>query len=618
MIKKYLSIALVFLMLLLTGMGVILASPALSTEHTDEKTDTQTTKEVLETQKVEEAQKKDNGIIEDSDLKIESTKRKDLNSESVSTELSPDLFKNFGLDNTQEINTFAGIGITFEEQFPNPKTAEAVAGFFGKQPAEQIDADNINVDYINISNKGLTDLTGIDIFSKLEFLNVNNNFLDNSQIHKILALPKLLYLYIDNNKLTDISAFKNFLVAPGSYQEYAILSVAGNYITDISFLNDIPSLPGYTVLVLANNQIKDFSPVSHFPNFTFYASDATSQIINENKIKLYSNTYTIDFPYIQNEFPSINYEINHGGYLKDGKIIWDNIPSNATELTITYSASVPYFYFDVTYNIPLSFVHELSFDLNGGKEPTADVQLLTEGEKAVKVQNPSRDGYIFVGWNTQQDGNGADWNFNSSTMPNENLTLYAQWKSIPTTSTPTTQTPTTSSPTTKAPTASNPVVTETTQTETSEETGALATFKTVETTKTNTEFEQDNKEIDANKTPLGTLFNRDHWSLANLIIAIGCGIISIFVFISVFIKKDSKQDNEDKNKRIKLWKTVGVILGVVAVAIFLLTQNMSDTMVMFDLWTPIMVIIATSQIVAIVLANAKRKDHDNQKFSQSN
>ena len=73
--------------------------------------------------------------------------------------------------------------------------------------------------------------------------------------------------------------------------------------------------------------------------------------------------------------------------------------------------------------------YTLSFDVNGGNassQPSS--QVLGVGEFATKPTNPTRQGYTFMGWNIEQDGSGAEWNFKETPMPGSDVILYAQWK----------------------------------------------------------------------------------------------------------------------------------------------------------------------------------------------
>ncbi len=72
----------------------------------------------------------------------------------------------------------------------------------------------------------------------------------------------------------------------------------------------------------------------------------------------------------------------------------------------------------------------LSFDLNGGESSLIADQTVAENANASVVNDPTLKDYTFVGWNTSIDGSGDVWDFNTSTMPGNDLTLYAQWEAI--------------------------------------------------------------------------------------------------------------------------------------------------------------------------------------------
>ncbi len=78
-------------------------------------------------------------------------------------------------------------------------------------------------------------------------------------------------------------------------------------------------------------------------------------------------------------------------------------------------------------NFTLSLTYQLQFDLNGGTGSVPVSQEVEEGSKASIVPSPSKEGFTFNGWNSQADGLGMKWNFDSTLMPNHDVTLYAQW-----------------------------------------------------------------------------------------------------------------------------------------------------------------------------------------------
>ncbi len=71
--------------------------------------------------------------------------------------------------------------------------------------------------------------------------------------------------------------------------------------------------------------------------------------------------------------------------------------------------------------------YNLHFHVNGGDSLAPDSQLIVFGDLASAVSEPSRTGFTFTGWNTEPNGQGLAWDFATTRMPAENLTLYAQW-----------------------------------------------------------------------------------------------------------------------------------------------------------------------------------------------
>jgi len=70
----------------------------------------------------------------------------------------------------------------------------------------------------------------------------------------------------------------------------------------------------------------------------------------------------------------------------------------------------------------------ITFDPNGGKGDM-DPQKADKGETVqLKANEFTRSGYSFTKWNTEPDGSGNDYSDKQSVKPEDNMTLYAQWK----------------------------------------------------------------------------------------------------------------------------------------------------------------------------------------------
>nr|WP_297999630.1 S-layer homology domain-containing protein [uncultured Anaerotignum sp.] len=71
----------------------------------------------------------------------------------------------------------------------------------------------------------------------------------------------------------------------------------------------------------------------------------------------------------------------------------------------------------------------LSYDANGGNG-SMNSQRVHKGDKVTVSTNTfTRDHYIFDGWNTQPNGNGTSYNAGDTFEIDQNIVLYAQWKS---------------------------------------------------------------------------------------------------------------------------------------------------------------------------------------------
>lgn len=73
--------------------------------------------------------------------------------------------------------------------------------------------------------------------------------------------------------------------------------------------------------------------------------------------------------------------------------------------------------------------HTLTYDGNGGSGSPASQVRAFDSTSNLSPTEPSRTGYTFTGWNTEIDGSGDGYQPSDAlTMPDSNVTLYAQWE----------------------------------------------------------------------------------------------------------------------------------------------------------------------------------------------
>ena len=74
--------------------------------------------------------------------------------------------------------------------------------------------------------------------------------------------------------------------------------------------------------------------------------------------------------------------------------------------------------------------YTLTYNANGGEGAPAEEYLAPVAGTLSSVV-PTREGYVFANWNTEEDGSGTKYAAGASfTMPEENITLYAQWGQV--------------------------------------------------------------------------------------------------------------------------------------------------------------------------------------------
>ena len=75
-----------------------------------------------------------------------------------------------------------------------------------------------------------------------------------------------------------------------------------------------------------------------------------------------------------------------------------------------------------------SSTYKVTFDSNEG-QGVMELQQVPIGKKAGLIGNTfTREGFDFIGWNTQADGKGTDYEDKATLTLESDITLYAQWK----------------------------------------------------------------------------------------------------------------------------------------------------------------------------------------------
>ena len=132
------------------------------------------------------------------------------------------------------------------------------------------------------------------------------------------------------------------------------------------------------------------------------------------------------------------------------------------------------------------------------------------------------------------------------------------------------------------------------------------------------------EDIADNATPLAGL-GTGAWALINLILTIVTTLLSILLLIGYIGKKKKALEDEDgnvvldengkevmeyeKNKK-GLWRLISIIPALIAIIVFIFTEDMTLPMIFVDKWTLLHVVIALVQVVVMVLCKKKKDEND--------
>lgn len=256
----------------------------------------------------------------------------------------------------------------------------------------------------------------------------------------------------------------------------------------------------------------------------------------------------------------------------------------------------------------------MTYDLNGGEWTEATNEFPYKYKATVEVVKtvPTREGYKFSGWRSEEVTIEND----AFTMPAKDVVLKAVWEANPT------PTPIPSEEPTPTPTP-----TATPSTAPSDNGGKGDGNNDGEIGETINDNETplaNGEDIADNATPLAGL-GTGTWALINLILTIVTTLLSILLLIGYIGKKKKALEDEDgnvvldengkevmeyeKNKK-GLWRLISIIPALIAIIVFIFTEDMTLPMIFVDKWTILHVVIALVQVVVMVLCKKKKDEND--------
>ncbi len=135
-------------------------------------------------------------------------------------------------------------------------------------------------------------------------------------------------------------------------------------------------------------------------------------------------------------------------------------------------------------------------------------------------------------------------------------------------------------------------------------------------------------QIGDTKVPLASAGLNASWALLNLILAFVTGIIMLVLLFTWFFGKSKDEEEEAQNenvtraqrseeensdrklKRKGIVRLFSIVVTLIAVIAFILTEDVRLPMVLIDQWTWLMIVIAAVQVIVAIFSKKSRKEYD--------
>lgn len=277
----------------------------------------------------------------------------------------------------------------------------------------------------------------------------------------------------------------------------------------------------------------------------------------------------------------------------------------------------------------------VTYNGNGatGNMPASPVTVAQGSNYGVSGTIPTRAGFTFTGW-VREDNQAVYQARATFTMPSANVILTARWRAnvVPSPSVSPSPSPSDSPSPSVVPSiepspspSDEPIVTPPIKITPEDRPKYEAAFEAPDVEKMEEQTGNIITDIFNNNVPLAG-HNSLTWALLNLILLLIAAVVSVLLVIFMFVRKRANDDDDDapetETKYIKrskglLWRVLAIVMAVLALVVFLITENTSLPMVWTDNWTIWMFVMNVVQVIAIIVMKfSRRRKHEDETTSQ--
>jgi len=340
-----------------------------------------------------------------------------LTTETALTGLSYRYFLGSTIDSTLDVTLSLEIavpdGIAIDRaHFPDDTFRSYVADNFDTDQNRFLNDDEIAaVTGIVVDSQGIADLTGIEYFTALTYLNCAYNQLTELDVS---ANTALINLYCHNNQLTGLDLSNNILLQN--------MTCSDNQLTSLN----VSANTALTYISCSSNHL---TSLDLSKNTALTALNCNEQTANV-ECTVTNGTYSLNFAELVGAGNVSRVEIYSPGYAQynaeTGILTSEFEP---TEIIYTYDYRGPdggKMYVTLTLTTKVA-TYTVSYNANGGNGAPA-AQTKTDGTvlKLSAIQ-PTRNGWYFLGWAENADASTAAYLPGGSFDCDADTTLYAVW-----------------------------------------------------------------------------------------------------------------------------------------------------------------------------------------------